>query len=121
MESPGQASAEQPDHEVAHRTHHEQQTECVANKPRHTDHHSADEHDQAVEKLPGGHLSPFQPFSGVVQNSEPDSPDDDRTERAHDDQENQRPEKADLFSHDPESSNLGGNHQQHTYEEHAPG
>jgi len=121
LESPGQPVAEQPDHEVAHRTDHEQQTECIANEPRYEDHHSADEHEQPVEQLPGRHLSPFQPLPGVSQDPEPDSPDDEGAEGAHDDQERQRPEKADLPGHDPESSDLGGNHQQHTDEEHTAG
>jgi hypothetical protein len=121
LESPGQPVAEQPDHEVAHRTDHEQQTECIANEPRYEDHHSADEHEQPVEQLPGRHLSPFQPLPGVSQDPEPDSPDDEGTERAHDDQERQGPEKADLPGYYPESSDLGGNHQQYTDEEHTAG
>lgn len=72
---------------MADRTDHEQKADCIANESWYEDHHSAHEHDQAVEQLPGGNLSLFQPLPGVSQNPEPDSPDDERTERAHNDEE----------------------------------
>jgi len=118
--SSGQPVSNSPDDELAQRANHEKQTEGIADEPGHANQHSGHEDDQAVEQLPGGHLSSSQPLLGVGKHAETNAPDDQGPQRAHDNQDSQRPEKTDLPGHEHKRGDLCANEQQKTEEEHEP-
>ena len=97
-----------PDNEVAHRADHEQQPERVAYEPRHAYKGPADEHDKPIEQVSSGKLPACKPLLGTDQDPHPDMADDEGPERAHHDQEQQRPQEADLLGHHDERSDLSG-------------
>lgn len=107
-----------PDDEATHRADHQHKTECVPDEPWHADHHPTEEDNQSIEQLPGRHLSASQSLSRVRQHAQADAPDDKGPERAHEEEDRQRPEQADLLTHNYEGGDLGGEGEQCADEEH---
>ena len=112
--------AGRPNDQAPQRANHEKQTEDIADESRYTNHYSAHEDNQSIEQLQGGHLSACQPLPGVGEYAKADAPDDKGSERAHDDQDHQRPEEADLLGHDHERGDFCAEKQQQPEKEHRP-
>ena len=121
LDPPGQLVAEGSDDEVAYRADHQQEPDGIPDEPRHADHDATDEDHQAIEQFPGRHLPQRQTFPGVSQHTRSDTANDERPERAHEDQDQQRPQESHVFDHEDEGGDLCGDNEQHADEEHNPG
>ena len=113
--------AESPDYEVAYRADHQQEADGIPDEPRHADHEATDEDHQAIEQFPGRHFPQCQTFPGASQYARSDTANHERTERAHKDQDQQRPQESHLFDDEDEGGDLCGDNEQQADEEHNAG
>ena len=120
-DSPGQLAAKGPDDEVTYPADHEQESDGIPDEPRHADHEATDEDHDAIEQFAGRHLPQRQSFPGVSQDGRSDTADDERPERAHEDQEHQGPQESNLLGHEDEGGDFRGDDEHHADEEHNAG
>jgi len=106
---------------MAYWADHQQETERVANEPRHADEYSASEDDQSVEELSRRYLASGESFLGVDEYSETDAAHHEWSERADSYQNCQSPEEADLVRDRDKRGDFGTDDDQNAEKEHTSG